>query len=365
MPKLKKEEAGSFSKFERQKMQRLYTQSGAAYGSVRNLVKAINLSVSKVRQFLPSKPSYTKFTLATRQFKRIGAIARFRNEMWCIDLAYVDKIAKVNNGVKYLLVRQDQFDRTVDSKGMKTKDSKETVCAFLTMITKKNRPRYRLSAVNFIRKSWSKSFNNGIVSTRVGFNSICTILSRQYIELFYKIFFNRATESGRSMGGCNFRKILTIKVAECHAGKIYVFWQKNSKLSEFYYLEPGLYLSLTDSVEAMIFLIQERHNHSENCITVKVSRRTQKVEIYLANERSGLAFFSMDLGHIFGNNVGNEFGVMLRGTGPTNQNLLTTLSAYTLSWYTRTWLSTISSATRRLHWCVAFFLFPSSRLETL
>ena len=58
-----------------------------------------------------------------------------------MDLAYVDKLAKANNGVKYLLVRQDLFDRTVDAKGMKTKDWKETVPAFLTMITKKNRPR--------------------------------------------------------------------------------------------------------------------------------------------------------------------------------------------------------------------------------
>ena len=56
-------------------------------------------------------------------------------------LAYVDKLAKVSNGVKYLLVRQDLFDRTVDAKGMKTKDSMETVRAFLTMITKKNRPK--------------------------------------------------------------------------------------------------------------------------------------------------------------------------------------------------------------------------------
>ena len=47
-----------------------------------------------------------------------------------------------------------------------------------------------------------------------------------------------------------------------------------------------------------------------------MSRRTQKVEIYLANEGSGLAFFSTDLGHIFGSDVGNEFGVTLRGKRP-------------------------------------------------
>ena len=61
-----------------------------------------------------------------------------------MDLEYVDKLAKGNKGVNYLLVRQDLFDRTVDSKGMQTKDSKETDCAFLTMVTKKNRPKTNL-----------------------------------------------------------------------------------------------------------------------------------------------------------------------------------------------------------------------------
>ena len=58
-----------------------------------------------------------------------------------MDLAYVDKLAKGKNSIKYLLVRQDLFNRTVNAKGMKTKVSKETVCAFLTKITKKNRPK--------------------------------------------------------------------------------------------------------------------------------------------------------------------------------------------------------------------------------
>ena len=36
-------------------------------------------------------------------------------------LEYVDKLPKHNNGVKYLLVRQDLSDRSVDAKGMKKK----------------------------------------------------------------------------------------------------------------------------------------------------------------------------------------------------------------------------------------------------
>ena len=61
-----------------------------------------------------------------------------------MDLAYVDKLAKENNGVKYLLVRQDLFDRTVrtvNAKGMKTKDSQESLKAFSSMITKRNRSK--------------------------------------------------------------------------------------------------------------------------------------------------------------------------------------------------------------------------------
>ena len=63
-------------------------------------------------------------------------------------------------------------------------------------------------------------------------------------------------------------------------------------------------------------LIQERNNHNETCITVNVSRKTQKSVILLAKDNSGLAFCSTDLDHISGNNVGNEFGVLMIGKGP-------------------------------------------------
>ena len=52
-----------------------------------------------------------------------------------MDLAHVDKLAIC---VKYVLLRQEVFDRIVDAKGMETKDSTETVPLFLTMITKTN-----------------------------------------------------------------------------------------------------------------------------------------------------------------------------------------------------------------------------------
>ena len=69
-----------------------------------------------LRHFLHSKPSYTKFTLATRNFRRMKVFAKSENGILCIDSAYVDKLAKDNNGVKYLLVCQDLFDGTVNAK---------------------------------------------------------------------------------------------------------------------------------------------------------------------------------------------------------------------------------------------------------
>ena len=62
----------------------------------------------------------------------------FKNEIRCMDLAYVEKLAKDNDGVKYLLVHQDLFDGSADAMEMKIKSSRETVKTFSKMITGKN-----------------------------------------------------------------------------------------------------------------------------------------------------------------------------------------------------------------------------------
>ena len=108
---------------------------------MRSLAKAAKLSPSRVRQILHSKTSFTRLTQATRKLKKMRAFGRLRNEIWCMDLAYFDKLAKDNNGLKCLVVHQDLFYRTADGKRMKTKDSKETVKTFSKMITKKSRPK--------------------------------------------------------------------------------------------------------------------------------------------------------------------------------------------------------------------------------
>ena len=69
------------------------------------------------------------------------AFTRLKIEFLCIDLAYVDKLAKDYNRVKYVLVHQHLFDRIVDAKKIKPKGSTETVRAILAVITKEIDPK--------------------------------------------------------------------------------------------------------------------------------------------------------------------------------------------------------------------------------
>ena len=142
MPKQKIEELGSFSKSEKVRLNRLYSRGRAAYGSIQNLSKASVLSIAriskkKVEKFLQTKTSYTKFGPPIRSFRRLQAFSKYINEIWCMDLAFVDKLASQNNGVKYLLVAVDTFSRFVRVQTMKTKYAQDTLKAFRKMISRK------------------------------------------------------------------------------------------------------------------------------------------------------------------------------------------------------------------------------------
>ena len=94
---IEREEVGSLSNFEHQKLQRMYTQGGAARRSVQNLVKAFRLPASKLRQSLHSKLSYTEIILTTSKLKRFKVFDRFRKKgVWLWHLSYFDNPAKVN-----------------------------------------------------------------------------------------------------------------------------------------------------------------------------------------------------------------------------------------------------------------------------
>ena len=99
-------------------------------------------------------------------------------------------------------------------------------------------------------------------------------------------------------------------------GKFSFHDNKLSKTKHYYYLEPGLYHSITDIVEAMNSLIQKRNNHNKTCIGVKVDRRTQEIAFSLVNDESSWVISSINLGHIFGGDVRNDRGILMLGKGP-------------------------------------------------
>ena len=117
MPKQKLEELGSLSKSEKVRLNILYSRGGAEYGSNRNLSKP-SVSKNKIEKFLQTKTSYTKFGPAIRRFRRLQNFSNKLMKTPYMDLAFVDKLASQNNGIKYLL---DIFLRFIRVETMKTK----------------------------------------------------------------------------------------------------------------------------------------------------------------------------------------------------------------------------------------------------
>ena len=137
MPKTKTEGAGFLSKSEKAKLQRLYRDGKAAYGSIKNQQKAGGLSKKKVAYFLHSKDSCTKYRHAKRHFKRLPAFAKRINEIWCLDLAFMDKLSDTNNGVKYLLVCFDVFFLLCSCATNKVKVLYRCSCSFQKNVAQK------------------------------------------------------------------------------------------------------------------------------------------------------------------------------------------------------------------------------------
>ena len=137
------------------------------------------------------------------------------------------------------------------------------------------------------------------------------------------------------MGGFNFGTDLPIKVPKRDRGEVHVFVKKFSKLSEFDYLEPGIYPSIADVVESKNILIQDGRNHCESCIRVEVSQRKQKKTRY-SLQLKALVFHSLKwTWEFFSRTVfSNLLDWCSKENYLNNNNMLTTFSANTLMMHT-------------------------------
>ena len=105
-------------------------------------MNASNLPLSKTRQFLHSEILYTKSTPVKRKFKNLKAFTSFTDEIWYVDLAYLDELAKVNIVVRYLLVRQDLEDTAMVGKRIRTRKIKifQSNCSCIFNYSHKKEP---------------------------------------------------------------------------------------------------------------------------------------------------------------------------------------------------------------------------------
>ena len=76
------------------------------------------------------EPPLDKYRSRRLRFPKLEIVVNDINEIWSVDLAYVDKLAKYNPGVNYLLVAVDCLSRYLRVETLKTKYATETAQIF-------------------------------------------------------------------------------------------------------------------------------------------------------------------------------------------------------------------------------------------
>ena len=127
---------------DKKKLDNLYLKGPASFGNAKRLQNLSKLSMKKVNMYLETKPFFTKYRSRRLRFPRLKVIVNDLNEIWSVDLAFVDKLAKYNSGVKYLLVAVDCLSRYLRFEPLKTKYATETAEVFKKMIKHKQLKKF-------------------------------------------------------------------------------------------------------------------------------------------------------------------------------------------------------------------------------
>ena len=134
----RKQNNWKITKVEEKLLKTKYSDKGPAlFGSVNNLIKATILSRKKVKHFLHTEPAYTKYQTVIRKTLRLKVIVYNIDEIWSLDLVFVDKLAQYNHDVKYQLVAVECMSRYLRVQRLKSKYATTTAEAFKIMITTK------------------------------------------------------------------------------------------------------------------------------------------------------------------------------------------------------------------------------------
>ena len=102
---------------------------------MQNLSKTLGLSKKKAYIF------FTKLVPPIRRFQRFQAFSKNITEVLFMDLAFVDKLASRNKGIKHSLVAVEIFLRLIRVQTMKTKYATDTLQAVKKWFLEKKTPQ--------------------------------------------------------------------------------------------------------------------------------------------------------------------------------------------------------------------------------
>ena len=74
------------------KLDKLYLNGPASFGSLMRLQNLSKLSMTKIKMYLETKPFFNKYRSRRLRFPRLNVFVNDINEVWSVDLAYVDKL---------------------------------------------------------------------------------------------------------------------------------------------------------------------------------------------------------------------------------------------------------------------------------
>lgn len=97
--------------------------------------KTRRIKAKDVDEWLRQQPTYVLHKQPVRKFPRSKIYAPSQHALWEADLTYMDKLARWNDGYKYLLVVVDVFSKLAAVQAMKKRTATETVRAFKRILT--------------------------------------------------------------------------------------------------------------------------------------------------------------------------------------------------------------------------------------
>ena len=91
-----------------------------------------SITLNEIKQWAENNLSYSLHKPSRRNFKRNKTYAPEIDSLWEADLAFVQNVAKENDGMNYLLVVIDVFSKFLWVRPMKNKTA-QVLCKLLTL----------------------------------------------------------------------------------------------------------------------------------------------------------------------------------------------------------------------------------------